>query len=106
MTLREQEFSFVLDERFGATRRLTLKGQVSANASVVIEDKLGDVIKWGCTRIVINMRQVSLLTSAGIRVILAAYKKMKKQGGELKIESPSENVRNVIGMVALDELLL
>jgi anti-anti-sigma factor len=100
------EFSFTQEERNGTTRRFTLKGQVRLNESAEIERKLNDAISAGCTRVIINMRMVTIFTSAGIRVILAAYKKLKKAGGELKIESPSENVRNVIGMVALDELLM
>jgi len=100
------EFSFIQDERSGTTRRFTLKGQVGVNESAIMERKLDDAIELGCTRVIINMSLVSMFTSAGIRVILAAHKKLKKAGGELKIENPGENVRNVIGMVALDELLL
>ena len=102
----KQEFSFDLAEHSGTMRRFTLKGKVSVNESAVIEHKLNEAIELGCTRVIINMNFVSMFTSAGIRVILAAHKKLKKAGGELKIESPAENVRNVIGMVALDELLL
>ena len=106
-TIKEKpEFSFTQDERSGTTRRFTLKGQVGLKESAVIEYKLGEAIELGCTRAIINMSMVTMFTSAGIRVILAAHKKLKKAGGELKIESPAENVRNVIGMVALDELLL
>ena len=102
----KQEFSFTETERSGTTRRFALKGKVSVNESAVMERELEYAIFSGCTRVIINMSLVSIFTSAGIRVILAAHKKLKKAGGELKIENPAENVRNVIGMVALDELLL
>jgi anti-anti-sigma factor len=102
----KHEFSFNLDERIGTTRRFILKGRVSVNEAAFMERELEYAIQSGCTTVIINMSRVSMFTSAGIRVILAAYKKLKKLGGELKIESPAENVRNVIGMVALDELLL
>jgi anti-anti-sigma factor len=71
-----------------------------------MEHKLKRVLDSGCTHIVINMCFVKSFSSAGIRVVLATYKKLKKVGGKLQIENPSENVKNVIGMVALDELLL
>jgi len=102
----KQEFSFDLAERTETTRRFTLKGLVSVKEAAFMERELEYAIESGCTRVIINMSLVSMFTSAGIRVIFAAHKKLKKAGGELKIESPAENVRNVIGMVALDELLL
>ena len=97
------EFSFTQDE--GTMYRFTLKGQVGFKEAAVMERKLDHAISTGATRININMKQVSMFTSAAIRVILLAHKKLKKAGGGLKIECPSENVRNVIGMVALNELL-
>ena len=102
----KHEFSFVEEHISKSTRRFTLKGRVTVNEASVMEFKMNESIKSGCERIIINMSLVSMFTSAGIRVILSTHKKLKKAGGELKIENPAENVRNVIGMAALDEMLL
>jgi len=100
------EFSFVEDEWSGETYHFTMKGQVSAREASHMEHKLMRAIEAGGRRIIINMCFVNIFSSAGIRVVLAMYKKLKELGGTLQIENPSENVRNVIGMTALDELLL
>jgi anti-anti-sigma factor len=100
------DFSFVQDSRNGQKCRFTLKGQVSIKEASEMEHKLGRAAESGCNHIIIDMCSVSMFTSAGIRVVLAMYKKLKGLGGKLQIENPSENVRNVIGMTALDELLL
>lgn len=102
----KQAFLFVEEEPQGTTRRFVLQGRVSVNEASVIESKLERTVQEDCKRIIINMSLVDFFSSAGIRVILAMYKKLKKMDGELKIENPSDNVKNVIGMVALDELLL
>ncbi len=70
-----------------------------------MQSVLDNAFNEGCTHIVINMSLVYLFSSAGIRVIIAMYKRLKKIDGKLRIEAPSDNVKNVLGMTALDELL-
>ena len=102
----KQAFSFVEDSRSETTCRFTLKGRVSINEASFMEKTLENAVQAGCNHLIINMCLVDWFSSAGIRVILAMYKKLKLRGGVLQIENPSENVQNVIGMTALDELLL
>jgi hypothetical protein len=66
------EFSFTQDERDGTMRRFTLKGQVGINESAIMEHKPNNAIELSCTHAIINMSMVSMFSSAGIRVILAA----------------------------------
>ena len=58
------------------------------------------------TNIILNMFLVEYLCSGGIRVILKAYKTISASGGKFGIEEPSECVKNVLGIVALDEMLI
>lgn len=100
-----REFSFTEDRCEGKQRFYTLKGRISTNEATYMQSVLDNAFNAGCTHIVINMSLVYLLSSAGIRVILGMYKRLKKIDGKLQIEAPSENVKNVLGMTALDELL-
>ena len=99
-------FSFVLNSQSETTRYYILTGQVFASEALYMEKELERAYGLGCNRIIINMALVKMFSSAGIKVILSFYKKMKSVGGTLKIDSPSETVKNIIGMVALDELSL
>jgi len=99
-------FSFTEENNSGEAAYFTLKGHVGINEASYMEDTLEKTAQSGCNRITINMCLVNSFSSAGIRVILAMYKKLKSMGGKLQIDNPSENVRNVIGLTALDELLL
>ena len=101
-----REFSFNEDRRSGNTAYFTLKGHVGLKEASFMENALEKTARPGCNCIIINMCLVNSFSSAGIRVILAMYKKLKSMGGKLQIDNPSENVRNVIGLTALDELLL
>jgi len=99
-------FSFTEERVSGKTAYFTLKGHVGINEASYMEDVLEKTARPGCNHIIINMCLVNSFSSAGIRVILAMYKKLKSMGGKLQIDNPSENVKNIIGLVALDELLL
>jgi len=54
----------------------------------------------------LDMIGVEYLSSIGIRAILTVHKLATKEGGALKIERPSQVVKNVLGMAALDGMLL
>ena len=94
------------EESVDGVSKLILKGRITSFSASILQYKLDDVLASGQTNIVINMMQVGFLSSAGIRVLLMYFKKAKEMSGSLHIENPSENVVNVLGMTALDEMLL
>jgi len=102
--MRDEELE-ILEDRSSGAAKFTLKGRVNASNADSLLNKLEAAIKEGHTIIVVNMFQVEYLSSVGIRVILKTYKKTTEAGGKFSIERPSENVKNVLGMVALKEML-
>ena len=85
--------------------RLTVQGRVDSANAVELGDKLDQTLKRGQPTIILNMLRVEYLCSTGIRVILKAYKEAQTAGGRLSIEKPSECVKNVLGLVVLNEML-
>jgi len=86
--------------------RLSLKGRVYAVNAGTLERKLEEILKKGQSSIILNMEQIEYLCSTGIKIILKAFKDALKAGGKLRIEKPSENVRSVLEITTLDEILL
>lgn len=86
--------------------KFTVKGHVNSINAPDLEYELENAIQNGQVNIVLKMTNVTYLSSIGVRVILKIYKKAKEAGGKFNIERPSENVRNVLGIAALDEILL
>ena len=101
----DNNFSIFEDNADDKSCRLILKGRITSDTAAILGRKLDEVIKTK-NRIVLNMQQVSFLSSGGIRVLLMYYKITKGQGGSFYVESPSNNVVNVLGLIALDEMLL
>ena len=91
----EREFELVTLEITGRLDTTT-----APNLEVVINE-----ISEDTKEIVFNMAELEYISSAGIRVILSAYKKMNQSGGIMRIEKANEMVREVFEMTGLLEML-
>jgi len=96
----------VKKEAFPELVKFTITGRIYSSNADVLEKYLEKALEEKSYIIVLNMNQVDYISSIGIRVILKKYMEVKKAGGKLEIEMPSENVRNVLKMTALDEMLI
>jgi len=103
--MKNDDFS-ITEEKVDGVSRFFVKGRVTSISANVLQHKLNEAFQMGRTNFVVNMMETIFLSSAGIRVLLMFFKRAKDINGSFYIESPSENVVNVLGMTALDELLL
>ena len=103
--MKKDEFTITKEETAEGLR-FTVEGRVDSINSPTLQSELDKAVKDGAKRIVLYMYKVEFLSSAGIRVILKTHKDITKAGGSLAISHPSANVKNVLGMAALNELLV
>ena len=96
----------ILEEKTPEGVKFRLKGRVSSDNADKLQDALQKALNDGNKNIILNMLMVEFLSSAGIRVLLKAYQDAKNAGGKFGIEKPSQSVRNVLGMISLDNLLI
>ena len=94
------------DKSSETTCYFTVKGRVDSINASFMQQQLEKALQRGYKNIVINMCRVMFFSSVGIRAVLSIHKKAVEEGGRLQIDNPAENVKNVLGMTALDELLL
>lgn len=95
----------VENEKIEDGLRINVAGRVSMSNANLLEYEIIKAIEDGHKKILVNMSRVEYLSSTGIRVILKSYKDSVKSGQKLAVERPSENVRNVLGIAALGELM-
>ncbi|MCL2208711.1 MAG: STAS domain-containing protein [Treponema sp.] len=96
----------ITEDKSEGKYRLHAKGRVDSNSADLLLYKLENVIKENHNNIILDMSQIEYLSSIGIRVILKIFKQVTQEGGSFNIEHPSNIVRNVLGMVALKEMLV
>ncbi|MBR0404659.1 MAG: STAS domain-containing protein [Eggerthellaceae bacterium] len=72
-------------------------GRLDAQSAPMLEDGMSEVLK-GVTEITVDLGDLEFISSAGLRILLAAYKLMAKREGVFKIEDASEDVMDVLEM--------
>ena len=103
--MKNADFEITRDT-YPDSAKFTLTGNINAVNAFKLQYKLEEALKGGQVNIVLNMSGVEYLSSTGIRLILKNYKDAIKKGGKLAIETPSEYVRQVMSMTALDDMLI
>ena len=84
--------------------RLTIA--VSGRADTVTAPELEAGLKFGdATCVVIDLANVPYMSSAGLRLLLAAHKTMLGKGGELQIANVQEDVREVLDITGFSDIL-
>ena len=96
----------ITEEKTTEGIKFIIKGRVNSDTADELQDQLQKALDDGHKKITLNMIWVDFLSSAGIRVILKTYQEASNAGGKLGIEMPSQNVKNVLGMAALDKMLI
>lgn len=100
-----EEFTMIKENEDNIAKFI-ITGRITTTTANEFDKRLDDELFYGLNHIILNMKQVTLLTSTGLRVILKTYKKAENAGGKLQIEEPSESVRKVLGLSMLEQMLI
>ena len=91
------------------------KTQSGTELTVALEERLDTVTApeleavlsdlSGVTKLIIDMKKLDYVSSAGLRVLLAAQKKMDGNGGSMVIRNANEEIREIFEVTGFDEIL-
>jgi anti-anti-sigma factor len=73
-----------------------IAGRLDSSASGQVMDQLNDIVTTGVSRLVVNLAQVSYISSAGLRSILVAAKLLKSANGEMRLCQPNDFVKKTL----------
>lgn len=85
---------------------LALRGRLDATWSSSVEKALADAVRSGHHVIHLDMEHVDYISSAGLGVLLYAYKELAAIEGSLGIAKPSRQVAEVLKLSGLGTLLI
>ena len=83
---------------------LGITGRLDTTTAANLESVINELSK-DTKELIFDMSGVEYISSAGIRVLLGAYKKMNTNQGIMRIEKANEQVYEVFEMTGLLELL-
>jgi len=96
----------ITQEEAGAEITLTAQGRITTSNADTLEKALNEALEKDFDLVILDMFKVALLTSTGIRVILKTYRAAVSKNKKFQIASPSEAVRNVLGLSNLELMLV
>ncbi len=74
---------------------VSLGGRIDSTAAVEFEEKLIEIIDKGNNTLIIDFKNIQFISSAGLRVLLLAAKKVKPYGGKIILCKMSKDVKEV-----------
>jgi len=90
-------------ERKDRELTVTLNGRLDTTTAPLLEQELQQ--SWnGISTLILDLKELDYISSAGLRVILAAQKQMLKQGSMI-LRNLSDNVREVFEMTGFADIM-
>ncbi|TET46978.1 anti-sigma factor antagonist [Candidatus Aerophobetes bacterium] len=82
----------------------SLDGRFDAHSAGDVEKELNLTISKGARKLLLDMDGVEYISSAGLRVLLAVAKKLKKEEGEIKICCLKPYVKEVFDIAGFTQI--
>ena len=98
----------MIDVKVSAQEHVVLvevNGRIDSMTAGQFGEGLSTPIDEGRTNVVLDLGGVEYMSSAGLREIVNALKKVKRAGGDLRIAQPSDRVLEVLEMAGLDTII-
>ena len=84
---------------------LRLDGRIDAASAPILDRKINSLIEEDHNHLLLDFSRIDYLSSAGMRVLLSATKKMIAKKGDLILFSLGDEVSEVIKMAGFDKIL-
>lgn len=95
----------VTEEKKNDVMVLRITGRLDALTSEEADKAVFSVIERGEHRLLLDFTGVTYLSSAGMRVLLSAYKRLKEVKGKVAVCSIEDGVLDVLKMSGFDDVL-
>jgi anti-sigma B factor antagonist len=87
----------------GRMKEISLKGELDTKGALRLEELMNDLIGRKIVNVVLNFRDVSFVSSAGVGMLLGLVSSLRREGGEVYLSELSDNVESVFKLLNLDD---
>ena len=92
----------IVERRIGDVTILQLIGRLELeDGDIVLRDAINRLVESGRAKIVLDMKEVTRLDSAGIGMLVSKYLTCRRGGGVLKILHPTERTDHLMDVTKL-----
>jgi anti-sigma B factor antagonist len=94
----------ILEQKIGKVNIISLSGRLDAYSANDLERKLDSLIDADQVQLVVNLGRLEYISSSGLRVLLAALKKVRKQQGDIKLACLKPYIKEVFDIAGFTQL--
>lgn len=87
-----------------STSVFVIEGRLDTTTAPQLETRVKESAKT-CKTIILDLKDVTYISSAGLRVVLLTHKIMTGAGGKMSVRSPSEFCRQVFQATGMEGVL-
>ena len=84
---------------------LEVEGNLDTNTSPNAQERIDQLIQAGASKILFDFEKVNYVCSAGLRVLLATAKRLRGNGGDLRLCNLNRNVQDVFEISGFGSIL-
>ncbi|KAF1086207.1 putative anti-sigma factor antagonist BtrV [Sporotomaculum syntrophicum] len=89
----------------GNTTTLALQGRLDTVTSTQLANELSAIFEEGAVNLVFDFTALEYISSAGLRVILTAQKKINAQGTKMEIVGANESVKEIFDITGFSGIM-
>ena len=93
----------ILKNQNGSSLTIALEGRLDTTTAPQLDEMLKESLS-GVNDLTLDLEKLEYISSAGLRVLLAAYKTMSRQG-EMTVKNVGEIVREVFDITGFADIL-
>jgi len=93
-------------EQAGEVTVVGLNGRIDSNTAKPFGDKLVELLKSGRSRLVVDLKDIAYISSAGFRVLLLAGRLADETDGKLALCSLTSEVQRLFDLGAFTDLFV
>ena len=87
-----------------SVQALDLEGEVDVYTAPVLRQAIVDQVEAGVKHLVINLVRVEYLDSTGLGILIGGVKRLKEQGGSLRLAGPSARITRIFEITGLNKI--
>lgn len=92
----------VTERPIGSVTIIDVSGNVTlTDGADQVRDKVRSLMQQGQKHVLVNLAKVSYMDSAGLGELVQAYSTVSKQGGKLKLVSPTKRLKDLLVITKL-----
>lgn len=88
----------------GGVQALDLEGEVDVYTAPALRQAILDQVEKGTKHLLVDLTRVEYLDSTGLGILIGGVKRLKEQGGSLRLVGPSARITRIFDITGLNKI--